>query len=111
MPFWLILSFTWLFQTLGYSVFLGMSITCLSMAINYYSNKAFTKLHERNRELNRERHIETNHTIENIKMLKLYGWQNLFEKRVTDARRAEIEHSTANMWKHKLREWMNSMLP
>jgi hypothetical protein len=73
-PFWLVLSFTWLFMKLGSTVFLGMSITLFSMAMNYCCNKIFTKMSERERELTKERTIEANQTIENIKMLKLYGW-------------------------------------
>lgn len=33
---------------------------------------------------------ETNESLNNVKMLKLYAWQNFFEQRIQQKREAEI---------------------
>jgi ATP-binding cassette subfamily C (CFTR/MRP) protein 1 len=37
-----------------------------------------------------ERMVETNQSLNNIKMLKLYSWQDLFEQRINTKRDKEI---------------------
>jgi len=57
----------------------AVAICCANIYINFYLTQKMVLSNNKARKLNTLRKNETNQTIENIKLLKLYGWQDLFE--------------------------------
>ena len=110
-PFWLIVSLTWLLYALDiYTVIVFVIMNGLQTAYNYKMNEFFRKFHKESRELHKERGEVLSQTFTHIKFLKLYGWVDLFYEKTIKAIQ-KIKDFDQNQRKyHKLRGCFNEFI-
>ena len=90
-PFIVVVCFGFLFYFLKWSFFAGFGVFFLAFLVNtiigFFLNKNQKVILERKD----ARMTETNESLNNIKMLKLYSWQELFEQRINQKRGVELQ--------------------
>ncbi|RXK42573.1 metal resistance protein ycf1 [Tremella mesenterica] len=85
-PFQIILAFVSLYQLVGWQAFMGVAVMVISLPINTMIAKYSKKLQ---RQLMKTKDVRTramNEILNNIKSIKLYGWEKAFSEKVLDAR-------------------------
>jgi len=79
-----------LFQFFGYSFLLGFLILFISFSLNFLIQKNYQK---RNKEMLKKKDVTmrvTTETFNNLKVLKLYSWEDEFLNRINKAREEEV---------------------
>lgn len=79
-----------LFQFFGYSFLLGFGILFIALTVNFFIQK---KLQQRNKEMLKKKDVRmrvTTETFNNLKVLKLYSWEDEFLNRINKSREEEI---------------------
>ena len=90
MPFIIVMGFGFLYYYLGWAFFAGFGVFALAFIMNaligiYINNAQKNVMSKKDDRMN-----ETTQAINNIKMLKLYSWQTLFQNKILDKRSKEI---------------------
>lgn len=86
----LILSMYLLYYFLGIVSLVGLGICLITVVINYFVAKIDTQLEEKVMELKDERIKKTNESLQSVKILKMYGWCDLFQGLIAAVRDREI---------------------
>lgn len=85
-PFQICLAFVLLYRLVGWQAFVGVAVMVISLPINTY----LSKIQKRNqRQLMSVKDVRTrlmSEILNNIKSIKLYGWEQAFSNKVFDAR-------------------------
>ena len=84
------MGFGFLYYYLGWAFFAGFGVFALAFIMNaligiYINNAQKNVMSKKDDRMN-----ETTQAINNIKMLKLYSWQTLFQNKILDKRSKEI---------------------
>ncbi|ORY24672.1 hypothetical protein BCR39DRAFT_546075 [Naematelia encephala] len=85
-PFQIILAFVSLYNLVGWQAFLGVAVMVISLPINTVIGRIIKKYQ---RELMKTKDTRTramNEILNNIKSIKLYGWEKAFAAKVFDTR-------------------------
>jgi ATP-binding cassette subfamily C (CFTR/MRP) protein 2 len=86
----LILSIYLLYYFLGIVAFVGLGVCLVTVIINYFVAKISTMFEEQAMELKDERIKKTNEALQSVKILKMYGWCDLFQGFILKVRNKEI---------------------
>lgn len=84
-----------LFDFFGYAFFAGFGFMIICLLLNYVTFSKFRKLDEEMLHKKDERMKVTTETFENIKILKLYNWENEFKSKIYDKREEEMVKATS----------------
>jgi ATP-binding cassette subfamily C (CFTR/MRP) protein 1 len=79
-----------LFQFFGISFLIGFTILALSLTINFFIQKKLQQRYKEMYKLKDDRMRVTTETFNNLKVLKLYSWEDEFLNRINKARENEI---------------------
>ena len=90
-PFLIIMYSYLLFKYMGYSFIMGFIVMIIFLIINYYYRKQFSKYLKLYLKKSDKRMGITTETFNNLKIIKLYGWDNFFLRKIQYARNEEID--------------------
>ena len=100
-----------LFDFFGFTFISGLTILLTFMIMNYFIAKAFRR---RQKRMMGKKDIcmkITTETLENIKILKLYNWENEFKKKILDARSVEMDYTDQRYTMTNLNQTVNWLCP
>eukprot|EP01022_Parablepharisma_sp_SALTPOND_P011045 TRINITY_DN1457_c0_g1_i1.p1 TRINITY_DN1457_c0_g1~~TRINITY_DN1457_c0_g1_i1.p1 ORF type:complete len:1246 (-),score=102.55 TRINITY_DN1457_c0_g1_i1:2163-5900(-) len=86
----LVLSMYLLYRFLGVVALVGVGICIVSIVINYFVAKLNRNYQKKVMALKDERMKKTNETLQCVKILKMYGWCDLFQDFIAEVRKREI---------------------
>lgn len=86
----LILSMYMLYHFLGIVALVGVGICIISIIANYFLAKLNRTYQKAIMELKDERMKKTGEALQNVKILKMYGWCELFQGFIAEARKREV---------------------
>ena len=89
-PFVLIASCYFTFQAIGYYGFIVVFLTLAQFALSYYRENAEKDVHKEIQEKTDKRMLHINESFQNIKGVKLYGWENKFINKIEDIYKEEV---------------------
>ena len=89
-PFLIIMYNYLLFKYMGVSFIIGFIVMILFLIINYYYRKQFSKYLKLYLKQSDNRMRVTTETFNNLKVIKLYGWDSIFLKKIQSARNDEL---------------------
>ena len=81
-----------LFKFFGFSFIFGIATLGLFMLVNFLFSKKFKKLQKKQMALKDKRMKKITETFNNIKILKLYSWEDEFKNKIDLAREDELEN-------------------
>ena len=90
-PFLIIMYSYLLFKYMGISFIMGFVVMIIFLIINYYYRKQFSKYLKLYLKKSDKRMGITTETFNNLKVIKLYGWDNFFLKKIQNSRNEEID--------------------
>ena len=100
-----------LFDFFGLTFLSGLTILLSFMVINYFIAKAFRR---RQKRMMGKKDIcmkVTTETLENIKILKLYNWENEFKRKILDTRKVEMDFTAKRYVMTNLNQTVNWLCP
>ena len=95
-PFQIIIYSFMLFNLLGWIFFIGIFILILFISTNLFFQKKIKQLSKENMKYKDKRMKITSETFNNIKILKLYSWENGFKDKINKARDEELLNRERN---------------
>ena len=81
-----------LFKFFGISFIFGIGTLIMFLLINVFFTRKFKKLHKKQMALKDKRMKKITETFNNIKILKLYSWENEFRDKIDSAREDELQN-------------------
>ena len=90
-PFLIIMYNYLLFKYMGISFIIGFIVMILFLIINYYYRKQFSKYLKLYLKMSDKRMRVTTETFNNLKVIKLYGWDRFFLEKIQSARDEELD--------------------
>ena len=90
-PFLIIMYNYLLFKYMGISFVIGFIVMIIFLLINYYYRKLFSKYLKLYLKKSDQRMRVTTETFNNLKVIKLYGWDNFFLGKIQNARNEELD--------------------
>ena len=105
-PFQIIIYSFMLFNLLGWIFFIGIIILISFISTNIFFQRKIKELSKENMKFKDKRMKITSETLNNIKILKLYSWENGFKNRINQSREEEL----LNREKNNKLENLNSMI-
>ena len=100
-----------LFDFFGFTFISGLIVLLSFMVMNYFIAKAFRR---RQKRMMGKKDIcmkVTTETLENIKILKLYNWENEFKRKILDSRKVEIDFTAKRYVMTNLNQTVNWLCP
>ena len=100
-----------LFDFFGLTFLSGLIVLLSFMVSNYFIAKEFRK---RQKAMMGKKDIcmkTTTETLENIKILKLYNWENEFKNKILNARRVEMDYTSKRYTMTNLNQTINWLCP
>jgi len=100
-----------LFDFFGLTFLSGLTILLSFMVMNYFIAKAFRR---RQKRMMGKKDIcmkVTTETLENIKILKLYNWENEFKRKILDTRKVEMDFTAKRYVMTNLNQTVNWLCP
>ncbi|KAG5875547.1 hypothetical protein JTB14_025761 [Gonioctena quinquepunctata] len=79
-----------IYYRMGLAAFVGIGFLCLAIPVQIYFGKMTKNLREHSCKKTDERLQTTQETLSAIKIVKMYVWEHFFERKINDARRAEM---------------------
>uniref|UniRef100_A0A915IMN4 ABC transmembrane type-1 domain-containing protein n=1 Tax=Romanomermis culicivorax TaxID=13658 RepID=A0A915IMN4_ROMCU len=89
-PFQVIVAIYLLYQQIGFSIFIGSIVMFLLIPINFWLSSKQRKYQIMQMRYKDERIKITNEILNGMKVIKLYAWEQCFEKRIQTIRDKEI---------------------
>ena len=105
-PFQIFIYSAMLFNILGWIYFIGIIILISFISTNIFFQNKIKILSKKHMEFKDKRMKITSETFNNIKILKLYSWENEFKNKINQARKDELLNRESN---NKV-ENLNSMI-
>ena len=90
-PFLIIMYNYLLFKYMGISFIIGFIVMIIFLIINYYYRKQFSKYLKLYLKKSDKRMRVTTETFNNLKVIKLYGWDDFFLAKIQIARNEELD--------------------
>ncbi|KFV85701.1 Multidrug resistance-associated protein 6, partial [Struthio camelus australis] len=90
-PIRIIICFVFLWQLLGPSALTSIAVFLLLLPLNFVITKKRSQFQEAQMKYKDERAKLTNAILSDIKVIKLYGWENIFMEKVLDIRKQELQ--------------------
>lgn len=89
-PLQIFIGFYLLYRQLGYAVFVGAIVIVLMMLFHYYLSNFRNKFFSGEMKLKDQRVKLINEILTGMKVIKFYGWEKAFQKKITAERQKEI---------------------
>ena len=86
-PFQIFIFSFMLFSLLGWVYFIGIIVLILFISTNIFFQQKIKELNKENMKFKDKRMKITSETFNNIKILKLYSWENEFKNKINKARK------------------------
>ena len=80
-----------LFDFFGFTFLFGLTVLIIFFGLNYFIGKIFRR---RQKKMMAKKDIcmkVTTETLDNIKILKLYNWENEFQRKILDTKKIEMD--------------------
>ena len=90
LPFTLIACFILLFKYLGLTFFAGIGVFIISLLVNVSLSRCNARNQKKNMNKTDARVSITTECLNNIKMIKLYSWVEIFQKLIKSKRKEEL---------------------
>ncbi|NXA52285.1 MRP1 protein, partial [Nothocercus julius] len=90
-PIRIIICFVFLWQLLGPSALTSIAVFLLLLPLNFVITKKRSQFQEAQMKYKDERAKLTNAILSDIKVIKIYGWENVFMEKVLDIRKQELQ--------------------
>ena len=100
-----------LFKFFGFSFIFGIIVLLIFMFINVMFMKKFKKLFKTQMILKDKRMKVITETFNNIKILKLYAWEEEFQKKINDSRENELQNIIDGFNQHNLNSTIQWFAP
>ena len=100
-----------LFKFFGFSFIFGIVVLLLFMLINVIFMRKFKKLHKTQMMLKDKRMKIITETFNNIKILKLYSWEDEFKNKINNARENELQNVIEGFNQHNLNSTIQWFAP
>ncbi|ORX49049.1 P-loop containing nucleoside triphosphate hydrolase protein [Hesseltinella vesiculosa] len=81
-----------LYQLLGVSCFLGLLVMVVSLPINHFTTKFFSKSQDELMKARDKRVNLMNEILQGIRQIKFFAWESNWEARVHEARAVDLHH-------------------
>lgn len=85
-PFQIILAFVLLYRLVGWQAFVGVGVMVISLPLNTFLSRVNKRLQRQLMSIKDVRTRLMSEILNNIKSIKLYGWETAFANKVFDAR-------------------------
>jgi ABC-type multidrug transport system fused ATPase/permease subunit len=85
-PFQIVLAFVLLYRLVGWQAFVGVGVMVFSLPLNTYLSRVNKRLQRQLMSIKDVRTRLMSEILNNIKSIKLYGWEKAFADKVFDAR-------------------------
>ncbi|CAO3665762.1 unnamed protein product [Umbelopsis ramanniana] len=89
-PLAIVFALYYLYNLMGWSCFVGMTVILVSMPLNSWISKRFTKVQERLMAARDKRVTLMNESLQAIRMLKFFAWEKSISERIMAARQIEL---------------------
>ncbi|KAI9286497.1 P-loop containing nucleoside triphosphate hydrolase protein [Umbelopsis sp. AD052] len=89
-PLAIIFALYYLYNLMGWSCFVGMTVILISMPLNSWIQKRFAKVQERLMAARDKRVTLMNESLQAIRMLKFFAWEKSISERIMAARQIEL---------------------
>ena len=109
-PFVLISSCYFTFQAIGYYGFIVVFLTLAQFALSYYRENAEKDVHKEIQEKTDKRMLHINESFQNIKGVKLYGWENKFINKIEDIYKEEVSIKDSAEIRNKFYDFLGGCL-
>ena len=100
-----------LFKFFGFSFIFGIVVLVIFLLINSFFMKKFKKLHKTHMMLKDKRMKVITETFNNIKILKLYAWEDEFKNKIDIARENELQNQIESFNQHNLNSTIQWFAP
>ena len=100
-----------LFDFFGFTFIFGLTVLIIFFGLNYCIGKVFRRRQKRMMGKKDLCMKATTETLDNIKILKLYNWENEFKKKILDAKRIEMDYTTERFNMTILNTTLNWLCP
>ena len=100
-----------LFKFFGFSFIFGIATLFLFMFINFLFSKKFKKLQKKQMALKDKRMKKITETFNNIKILKLYAWEDEFKEKVNQSREDELKNLEQRFYAQNLNSTIQWFAP
>ena len=100
-----------LFDFFGLTFIFGLSVLIIFFGLNYIIGKIFRKRQKRMMGRKDICMKATTETLDNIKILKLYNWENEFKKKILEAKRIEMDYTSKRFNMTILNTTLNWLCP
>ncbi|MCQ2818077.1 MAG: ATP-binding cassette domain-containing protein [archaeon] len=111
MPMQIVVYSYMLFQFFGFSFFFGLGTMIFFMFINLIFHRKFKAFQKKQMKLKDKRMKILTETFNNIKILKLYNWEDEFLRRITVAREDEINNLAARFRVSNINQTLGYLAP
>lgn len=109
-PFVLISSCYFTFQAIGYYGFIVVILTLAQFALSYYRENAEKDVHKEIQEKTDKRMLHINESFQNIKGVKLYGWENKFINKIENIYKEEVSIKDSAEIRNKFYDFLGGCL-
>ena len=107
-----IIAYTYLlFDFFGLTFISGLSMLIIFMILNFFISKVFRRRQKRMMGKKDLCMKVTTETFENIKILKLYNWENEFKQKILNARSVEMDYTNKRYHMTNLNQTINWLCP
>ena len=110
-PFIIITYIYLLFDFFNFTFIFGLIVIIMYIILNYYISKEVRIRQKRMMEKKDLCMKVTSEALENIKILKLYNWENEFKKRIIESRKIEMDYTEKRFAMINLIRSMNYLCP
>lgn len=97
LPFTLTICFSFLFYYLKWTFFSGIAVFALSLLVNISISRCNARNQKKYMKLTDARVKVTTESLNNIKMIKLYSWINIFKGMIKEKRTQELKFQFVRM--------------
>ena len=109
-PFVLICASYFTFQTIGWYGFIVVILTFVQFSLGYYRESAEKDIHKEIQEKTDKRMLHINESFQNIKGVKLYGWENKFLDKIENIYKEEISIKNTLEVRNKMYDFLGGLL-
>ncbi|WWD18144.1 hypothetical protein CI109_102593 [Kwoniella shandongensis] len=88
-PFQICLAFVSLYRLVGWQAFMGVAVMVVSLPLNTLITRLNKRFQRQMMKIKDKRTRTMNEILNNIKSIKLYGWEKAFTKKIYDIRNSE----------------------
>ena len=109
-PFEIIVASYYTFQYIGWYGFIVVIFTFIQFAMGYIRGSTEKEVNKEKREKHDKRMAHINESFQNIKGVKLYGWENKFLDKIEDLYQQEMALEDKCLYRNKFYDIINGLI-